>query len=193
MIVFCGCDSPQPQPAAKAAPDQHAKITAFYARDGVVTEGGTTVLCYGVSDTKSLKIDPPVDGVWPSFNRCVEVKPKGATHYTLTALGADGQAVSQSLDLQVGADTSSLPKITSFKLEGREKDYAGQTIYQLSFADQNAVEVSIDPPVFPTLHGAPSGQFAVKPDKTTTYTLTVKGKFGHTVQQRLTVEVPAVH
>jgi hypothetical protein len=53
---------------------------------------------------------------------------------------------------------------------------------------QNADEVSIDPPVFPTLHGAPSGQFSVKPDATTTYMLSAKAK-GHEARQRLTVEI----
>jgi hypothetical protein len=83
-----------------------------------------------------------------------------------------------------------LPRITSFRIEGRQKDYSGQTIFTLSFGDQNADEVSITPPVFPPLHGAPSGQFYVMPDKTTTYTLTVKSKNGHVARQQLTVDVP---
>jgi hypothetical protein len=45
--------------------------------------------------------------------------------------------------------------------------------------------------VFPTLHGAPSGQFSVAPAKTTTYTLSAKGKNGHVAHKQLTVEVPA--
>jgi hypothetical protein len=166
------------------------KITAFYARDLIVTEGGSTVLCYGVSDAKSVRLDPPVESITPSLNRCIEVRPKGETLYTLTAVGSGGQTVSQSVTIRVGADQSMLPKITSFKIDGKQKDYSGQTMYTLSFGVQNAVEVSIDPPAFPTLHGAPSGQFSVKPDKTTTYTLIVKGKNGHVARQQLTVKVP---
>jgi hypothetical protein len=63
-------------------------------------------------------------------------------------------------------------------------------VFTLSFAVQNAEEVSIDPPVFPTLHGALSGQFSVKPDKTTVYSLIVKGKNGHVARRQLTVQVP---
>jgi hypothetical protein len=192
-LLTTGCGSPDVQQKAAApspAGDQHAKILAFYPRDISITEGGVTLLCYGVSNAKSVRIAPPVDGVSPSPSRCVEVRPKGETRYTLTAEGSDGQAVSQSATIRVGADTAGLPKISSFKIDGTQKDYTGQTMYTLSFAAQNADEVSIAPPVFPTLHGAPSGQFSVKPDKTTTYTLSAKGKYGHVAQRELTVVVP---
>jgi hypothetical protein len=165
------------------------KITGFYARDAVVKEGESTVLCYGVSNAKSARMDPPVEGVSPSLNRCVEVRPKGDTHYTLTAEGSDGRMVSESVNLHVGADAAALPKITSFQITGAKKDYAGQTVFTLSFGVLNGEEVSIDPPVFPPLHGAPSGTFSVKPEKTTTYMLSVKGKNGHVARQKLTVEV----
>jgi len=166
------------------------KITAFYARDSVVIEGGSTVLCYGVANAKSVRLEPPVERISPSLNRCIEVRPRTETRYTLTAEGSDGQMVSQSLTIRVGADQSTLPRITSFQIDGKRKDYSGQTVFSLSFGVLNAEEVSIDPPAFPTLHGAPSGQFSVKPDKTTTYTLIVKGKNGHVARQQLRVEVP---
>jgi hypothetical protein len=189
-LLYAGCSSPQAQQKAPSAAPDPAKILSFYARDLTVIEGDKTLLCYGVSNAKSVRIDPPVDGVSPSLTRCVEIRPKAETRYTLTAVGADGQAVSQSVTVHIGSDAAVLPKITSFKIDGTSKDYSGKTIYTLSFADQNAEEVSINPPVFPTLHGAPSGQFSVKPDKTTTYTLSVKGKNGHVARKELTVEVP---
>ncbi len=190
VCAACGPPDSQQKVAVRSAVNEApAKILMFYPRDPVVQEGGATVLCYGVSNAKSVKIDPPVDGVSPALNRCVEVRPRADTRYTLTAEGADGKTVSQSVELHVGEDPAALPKITSFQIVGQKKDYTGQTIFALSFADQNAAEVSIDPPVFPPLRGAPSGEFYVKPEKTTTYTLSVKGKTGHVVRQKLTVEV----
>lgn len=190
-ILCAGCGSPSvPQKAAPVATDQPVKITAFYARDAMVVEGGSTVLCYGVLSAKSVRLDPPAENISPSLNRCIEVRPKAQTRYTLTAEGADGQAVAQSVTIRVGADQAALPRVTSFQIDGAKKDYSGQTMYTLSFAVQNAEEVAIDPPAFPPLHGAPSGQFSVKPDKTTTYTLIVKGKNGHVARQQLTVQVP---
>lgn len=187
--VCAGCGAPEVKKAAAPAADP-VKITVFYARDAVVTEGSSTVLCYGVTNATAVKMDPQVDGVSPALSRCVEIRPKSETRYTLTAEGFDGSVASQAVTVSVGADTAGAAKITSFKVDGKQKDYSGKNVFALSFAAENAVEVSIDPPVFPTLHGAPSGQFSVKPDKTTTYTLSAKGKNGRVAQKQLTVDVP---
>ena len=164
------------------------KIVQFYAREGVVTEGSATVLCYGVLNAKTVRLDPPDGDVWPSPNRCLAIHPMHETRYTLTAEGADGKHVSESFHVQVAADEALLPKITSFKVVSCKKDYLGEPIFKLRFSDQNAEEVSIEPKVLPTLHGAPYGDFYVSPGKSTTYTLSVTGKYGHVARQQLTVE-----
>lgn len=179
--------SPVKQSAAKGA-EEGVKILEFYPREAVLTEGDKTVLCYGVTNAKSVRIDPHVEGVSPSLTRCVEVRPSD-TRYTLIAEGADGRSVSQSFNVQVAADTTTLPRITSFHIVSCSKDYTGEPVFSLSFADQNAEEVSIDPPVFQPLHRSAMGQFYVRPGKTTTYTLSVAGKNGHVARQQLTVDV----
>lgn len=167
------------------------RILAFYARDAALTEGGESVICYGVLNAKSVRIDPPpLDGVFVALNRCVSVRPERDTQYTLTAEGNDGHTVSQSFVLSVHPDEATLPRITSFQIADRKTDYRGRPVYLLSFGAQNAETVDIDPRAFPTLHGAPFGRFYVAPEKTTTYTLTVTGKGGHQAKRQLTVEVP---
>ena len=190
-------ESREAVPASKQAAEferiyggSDVKILQFYAREGNVVEGGKSVICYGVLNAKSVRLDPPVEGVSPALNRCVEVPAERQTRYTLTAAGADGHTVSESFVLGVHADRDTLPRITSFGIAKRERDYTGKWIFSLSFAAQNPVEVSIDPPVFPTLHGSPNGSFYVAPEKTTTYTLTVTGKYGHKAQRQVTVQVP---
>ncbi len=187
-VFYCGCSSPVKAPPAAAS--EPVKILAFYPREATVFEGGSTLLCYGVSNAKSVRIEPPVDGVSPALTRCVEVRPKAETLYTLTASGADGKTVAQSVTVHIGIDAAALPKIIAFRNDGGKKDYAGKIVYTLSFSAQNAQEVSIDPPVFPTLHGTLSGQFSVRPEQTTTYTLSAKGKNGHVAQKSLTLKVP---
>jgi hypothetical protein len=166
------------------------RILAFYARDGVLMEGGKTVICYGVLNAKSVAISPPVEGVGVSLNRCVEVAPMHETEYTLTVEGNDGHTVAQSFTLAVQADPATLPKITSFRIAGRRKDYLGRPLFLLAYSDQNGEEITIDPPVFSTMHRSPYGQFYVAPRQTTTYTLKVTGKHGHVAERQLTVEVP---
>ena len=166
------------------------RILQFYAREGSVTEGNKSAICYSVVNAKSVRLEPPVQGVFPSFNRCVEIAPARDTRYTLIAEGADGRMVSESFILGVKPDPETLPRITSFEVVEGKPDYRGRMVYLISFGQQNGLEVAIDPPAFPTLHGAPSGRFYVAPAQTTTYTLTVTGKFGHRVQRQLTLEVP---
>jgi hypothetical protein len=176
---------------AKTYLGNEVKILQFYARDGNMTEGTNTVICYGVVNAKSVKIEPPVDGVGVSINRCVETAPGRDTHYTLSAEGADGAIVSESLDLRVTADQDQLPQITAFGVADRKKDYLGRPVYLVKYSDRNGEEISIDPPIFQPMHRAPYGQFYVAPTQTTTYTLRVKNKFGHVATKQLTLEVPA--
>jgi hypothetical protein len=166
------------------------RILQFYAREGTVTEGDKTVLCYGVLNARSVRLEPPVANVSPSLNRCVEAAPSRNTQYTLTAEGQDGRTVSAALTVGVAADQETLPRIKSFAIAKREQDYAGKWIFSLTYSLENCEEVSIDPPVFPTLHRSPFGSFYVAPGRTTTYTLTVTGKYGHKTTRQLTVEVP---
>jgi hypothetical protein len=166
------------------------RILQFYAREGNIVEGTKSVICYGVLNAKSVRIEPPLAGVSPSLNRCVEVYAEKATRFTLTAEGADGRSVSESFVLGVRADQETLPRIRTFEITKRERDYTGKWIFSVAFSAENPEEVSIDPPAFPTLHRSPMGRFYVAPDKTTTYTLTVTGKFGHKATKTLTVEVP---
>ncbi len=77
------------------------KILQFYARDGSLAEGEKTVVCYGVLNAKSLRIEPPLEGVSLSLNRCVEAAPKRDTKYTLIAEAADGHTVSASFEVKV--------------------------------------------------------------------------------------------
>jgi hypothetical protein len=185
----------QPSTAEKAEFDRvyggtDVKILQFYARDGDLVEGGKSVICYGVLNAKTVSIDPPIPGVGPSLNRCVEVSAEKETRFTLTADGFDGRRVTESFVLGVHPDQETLPRISSFAITKRERDYTGKWIFSIRFAAQNPEEVSIDPPVFPTLHRSPMGSFYVAPEKTTTYTLTVEGKRGHKATRSLTVEVP---
>lgn len=166
------------------------KILAFYPREFALTEGDQALICYGVLNARSVRIEPPVEGVSVALNKCVTAAPERDTRYTLTAEGSDGHTVSESFVLAVRPDQASLPKITSFGVANQKTDYRGRPVFLLTFGAQNAETVDIDPPVFPTLHGAPYGRFYVAPEKTTTYTLTATGKRGHKAQRQLTVEVP---
>lgn len=76
-------------------------ILNFYATPGVVRRGENVQLCYGVANTKTVKLEPQPNPVWPSYSRCVDVTPAKTTTYTLTITDAAGNAKSQSVEVKV--------------------------------------------------------------------------------------------
>ena len=165
------------------------RILQFYPRDGLIFEGDRTVLCYGVLNARAVRIEPPVESLTPSLNRCVEAAPERTTRYTLTAEGERGTSVTASFEIEVRPDPAELPRITYFRVEdARVED--GRRVVKLAFGQVKGELVEIDPPVFPPLHRTPMGRFYVAPRETTTYVLTVTGKHGHKARKSLTVEAP---
>jgi hypothetical protein len=77
------------------------KILAFYASPGFIHRGETVDMCYGVSNAKTVKLDPPEGNVWPSANRCLQVTPKKTTTYTLTIDDGKGKTANQTLTITV--------------------------------------------------------------------------------------------
>ncbi len=77
------------------------KILQFYAKSVEIAPREKTLLCYSEVNAKTVRLDPPVERVWPAFSRCFEVAPEQTTQYTLTAEGADHATVSQSIEIQV--------------------------------------------------------------------------------------------
>jgi hypothetical protein len=76
-------------------------IQSFYGSPGTVHKGETVQLCYGVANAKTVKLEPQDNPVWPSYSRCVDVKPLKTTTYTLTAIDAAGHSVTQALEIKV--------------------------------------------------------------------------------------------
>ncbi len=76
-------------------------ILSFYATPGTIHRGDSAQLCYGVSNTKNVRLDPPVASVWPSYDRCFAISPTKDTTYTLTADDGNGNSKSASFTLQV--------------------------------------------------------------------------------------------
>jgi hypothetical protein len=77
------------------------KIISFYASPGVIHRGDTVDMCYGVSNAKSVKLDPPDANVWPSTDRCMQISPTKTTTYTFTADDGKGNTKTATLTIEV--------------------------------------------------------------------------------------------
>jgi len=76
-------------------------ILDFYASPGVIRRGESAELCYGVSNAKTVTLQPQPHPVWPSPANCVDVSPTETTTYTLAIVDAAGNTKSQTVDLIV--------------------------------------------------------------------------------------------
>jgi hypothetical protein len=77
------------------------KIVSFYAAPGVIRSGARSRLCYGVTGAKNVRLDPPVEEVWPALTHCVQVSPKKETEYTLTADDGAGHSATESVVVKI--------------------------------------------------------------------------------------------
>ena len=73
------------------------KILNFYAAH---EPDRPTDLCYGVTGAKTVRMEPPVDAVWPALTRCVQVSPKKDTEYKLIAQDEAGHTVTRSVSVK---------------------------------------------------------------------------------------------
>jgi hypothetical protein len=77
------------------------EILTFYASPGAIHRGETAQVCYGVSNTKTVRLEPQSNPVWPSLARCVDVAPKKDTTYTLSIEDGNGNTKTATLTIQV--------------------------------------------------------------------------------------------
>lgn len=77
------------------------RILQFYTTTHEAVSGEKVLVCYGVVNAVAMRLDPPVEKVWPALSRCFNVAPKSTTRYTLTAEGANHKSVSESLEIPV--------------------------------------------------------------------------------------------
>ena len=81
------------------------RIVQFYAANNEIRAGDHVILCYGVENARAVRLDPPIQEVEPSPNRCFNAYPKRTTAFKLTATGKDGAEVSASFTVRVKKDT----------------------------------------------------------------------------------------
>lgn len=155
--MLWGCNRTPPAPV---------KITQFRITPAFIPKGITGKLCYGMENAARVEMDPPVEALLPSPERCIDITPAQAMTYTLTAYGADGSKVSKSLDVRVGNPP---PRLSDLLATPTEVKSGGQVV--VCFKAENARDVK-----------ASKGKLTPgkncltdRPRKTTAYKITVFG------------------
>lgn len=77
------------------------RIVNLYASPQAIRRGQRARICYGVYGAKSARMEPPVEGVRPVYNDCVEVAPRQDTVYKLIAEDGAGHTATANVAIQV--------------------------------------------------------------------------------------------
>ena len=179
-----GC-SPAPKPSGPASAQQETgvRITQFYTNVSSVARGDRALLCYGVENAKTVRLEPPPQELSAALARCVEVTPAATTTYTLTAEGADGKTATRSLTVPVGAPVAKIVNVTVSSLNVKPGE-----LVSICYTVQNAKSVTVEPLHF-TGGGKAKGCVSDQPRQSTTYVVSAVGAGGEKDQERVTVKV----
>lgn len=176
-------EKPEPSPAVEAA---KVKITQFYASAGTVTRGQEVTICYGVENAETVRIEPAIRELRPSFNRCFAIAPVKTGIYRLTAAGPGGED-SAELAIQVlPPEAPRAPSLIPVFVANQTEVQKGQSV-TLCYSVEGADQVSLDPPVKELEPKARC--FTITPEATTTYTLRATGDGGRSEAKKLEVTV----
>ena len=182
--------APAPQPAKlETKPEVPAsgplRIAQFYSSPPNPVKGQKVLVCYGVENASEVRIDPPIERVWPSPSRCLEVMASRTVTYTLTATSG-AENVSKSITVQIGPPPVKIVELSVNKL----KITPGETI-TLCYKVTNATKVLLGPGTPSGPHTNETGCVTDHPQRTTTYTLTARGAGGSVDTEHATVTVAA--
>jgi hypothetical protein len=159
------------------------EIAQFYTTSVRISRGDSALICYSVRHARAVRLEPPVDEVWPAVHHCLAVEPARTTTYTLWATGSDGREVSRTCRVEVGP---AQPRFLLFATSSKELPRGEQLA--LCYGVENAVSVRLEPPGTP-LPAVAKTCIQFRPPASAQYTLTATGEAGLTAQQKFNVKV----
>ena len=159
------------------------KILHFYGHTGNVEKGEHLIICYGVRDAQAVRLEPPLEALSPSLNRCIAVQVAAATTFRLIAQGANNAEVSASFSVNV---VPAAPRIIFVGLS--QKEIRRGTPLAICYGVKHAVKVQLEPGAVSL---PPSEKQCIQfyPVRTTDYTFVATGEDGRTDRERFTVTV----
>ncbi|MBZ5604815.1 MAG: hypothetical protein LAO79_21165 [Acidobacteriia bacterium] len=159
------------------------RITQFYASPRNPPQVEKTLVCYGVANAREVRLDPPVERLWPSIARCFDFVPAQETKFTLIAANGNAQ-VTQSIDIVPGPPAVKLIEVSINKIEAEP----GEQI-TVCYKAKNAVDVEVRPGRWLNPHTMDLGCVSDRPQKNTTYVVRVTGAGGDLDTEKVTVKI----
>ncbi|MCU0227982.1 MAG: hypothetical protein MUF01_10120 [Bryobacterales bacterium] len=196
LLTGCGgggstAETAPPRPQAA----QPAKILFFYPGQESVSPGDQAQVCYGVENATSVRLDPPLADIRPLSNKCLWVTVKSTTPLRLIAQGEDGAEVEATMTVAVKAGSPSSTRtapeapastlIETFTASTTTVSPGGGATICYVLSEPATLQMS---PSQGNLGSDLKKCVLVKPQQTTTYTLTANGG-GKTDSVSITIRV----
>jgi hypothetical protein len=160
-----------------------ARIVQFYARSGELVEGERTVICYGVENARTVRLDPPVETVAPALVRCFWIEPAQDTTYKMIAEGADGSRDEASFQVKVR------PAPPAFRMVAvSDKTIPPGEVVTVCYGVEHATGVVLHP-IGWRLPAGSKNCIRFYPKQTADYTLIASGTGGTETRERFRVAV----
>jgi hypothetical protein len=187
-LTYCGGAPTKPAAPAKLP----AKVIQFYSGQGVIRPGEHVTICYGVEHAETVRIDPYIEQITPSLNRCIEAKPEKTTLYTLTAEGPDGKdeasfTITVDPNARPAVEAAAPTTLIQFFMASSTTALKGRPV-TLCYGTKDAASVSLDPKLR-AIEPAERSCFSAAFEQTTTLTLTAKNAAGIVDTEKLTITV----
>jgi len=74
------------------------------------------MLCYGVDGASEVRLNPPIEKVWPAMSRCFTIATEKPATYTLTA-SQGKQSVTQTITVTPGPPAVKIIEVSINKLD----------------------------------------------------------------------------
>ncbi len=165
-------------------PVKPPQVMSFSVTPDVVPAHGQAQLCYEVANADRVVIEPNIGERKPATKECVQIMAEQTTTYTLTVFAPNGATTTQTVVLNVEARPVDA-QIQTFEVLRNDGPAGPQ--FQLCYQVINAAHAEIDNDGGEVVLDKAHCQ-VVKPQQTTTYTLTATGKDGRTVTRQATVD-----
>ena len=189
LLVSCGGSSSKPETPVK----RPAKVLQFYAGEGAIRPGEHVTICYGVEYAETVRIDPFIEQITPSLNRCIEAKPEKTTLYTLTAEGPDGKdeasfTITVDPNARPAVEAAAPTTLIQFFMASSTTALKGRPV-TLCYGTKDATTVALQPNLR-AIEPSERTCFSASFDQTTTVTITAKNAAGIVDTEKLTITVP---
>jgi hypothetical protein len=159
------------------------RIAQFYARSAEIIDGERDVICYGVQNAKTVRIEPPVETLTPALVRCFWVEPRQDTTYRMIAEGEDGARAEASFEVKVK------PAPPVFRMIAvSDKSIPPGEVVTVCYGVEHATAVRLDP-IGWTLPPVAKNGIRFYPKQTMNYTLVASGAAGLEEREKFRVAV----